>query len=89
MSITAEAFRANRLRFQPIQDSVAQALLAGDTSVVNAAEGWPHGNTMLGLQMATSTGQPFWLVLLEGAVVGDSERSARRTRRARFRSAAD
>jgi hypothetical protein len=70
-AITAEAFRANRLRFEPIQDSVAQALLAGDTSGVNAAEGWPHTNTLLGLRMATSSGQPFWLVLLDGAVVGD------------------
>ncbi len=69
--ITAEPFRVNRLHFEPIQDSVAQALLAGDTSVVNAAEGWPHADTLLGLRMATTSGQPFWLVLLDGAVVGD------------------
>src|SRR5262245_46063576 len=69
--IVAGEFRSRRLEFRPIESAQAQALLGGDISVVPAGKGWPHANTVLGLRMATASGAPFWLILLDGTVIGD------------------
>ena len=45
----------------------AAAIAAGDLSSVVAGEGWPHEDTADGLRV----GDPVWLVLLDGVVVGD------------------
>jgi hypothetical protein len=71
MTIQAAYFRTTGLEFRPIEPEMVQALLAGDLSVVAAGQGWPHVNTMLGLRMGAQQGLPYWLVELDGQVVGD------------------
>src|SRR5579875_1943275 len=57
-------FRTEHLEFRPFGP-------AEDVSAVPAAEGWPHGNTESGRQLAAHHNQPFWLVLLDGRAIGD------------------
>lgn len=59
----------------PCTVATARAVLAGDRSVVNAARGWPHADTLDALRPWAEHGSdassgPF-LVVLEGEVVGD------------------
>jgi RimJ/RimL family protein N-acetyltransferase len=50
----------------------AAAIVAGDLSSLDAAEGWPHEDTLDGLRTAADPeNAPPWLVLLDGVVVGD------------------
>ena len=50
----------------------AAAIVAGDLSSVDAADGWPHADTLDGLRMAANPeNEPPWLVVLDGVVVGD------------------
>lgn len=66
-----------RLRLEPVTPELARAVLAGDLSALTAAglaaaEGWPHEDTADGLGMVAKTGESLsWLVLADGAVIGD------------------
>src|SRR4051812_38827849 len=59
------------LVLQRISAELGDRLVAGDLSGVDAADGWPHDDTIDGLTMAVQHGFPFWLVLLDGRVIGD------------------
>lgn len=57
---------------QPLSRAQAEALVRGDFSSVEPAEGWPHADTLDGVGMAVQHGfEPPWLVLLDGRVIGD------------------
>lgn len=64
MTITAAEFRTANLEFRPFDPT-------HDISTVPAGEGWPHGNTVLGMRVARQNDQPFWVVLLDGLAIGD------------------
>jgi len=67
-----EMIETPRLRLEPVSAEVAQAVVGGDLSVLNAGEGWPHPGTYRGFQAALSSGRPpGWLVVLDGRVIGD------------------
>ena len=61
--------RTERLVLTPLDPDLVAALLAGDFSVVNCGEGWPHADTRDGLSIATECGG--WLVTRSGLVIGD------------------
>ena len=70
--MTLEPLTTARLALTPISKELAQRMLAGDLSSVQVASGWPHEDTMDGLRMTGAGGPPpVWLVLHEGAVIGD------------------
>jgi RimJ/RimL family protein N-acetyltransferase len=62
-----------RLVLAPLDDAVAQAVVAGDFSGVTRAEGWPHDDTLDAMRIATAPGggSLVWLVLLGDVVIGD------------------
>jgi RimJ/RimL family protein N-acetyltransferase len=62
-----------RLVLEPLDDEVAQAVLAGDFSAVTSAEGWPHDDTLDAMRMATAPGggSLLWLVMLGDVVIGE------------------
>jgi RimJ/RimL family protein N-acetyltransferase len=61
---------AGRLELRPLTPAHAQAILDGDRSGLNPADGWPHADTLDGLRGVTN-GSYGWLVLLDGVVIGD------------------
>jgi len=69
--------RTARLRLEPMTAETAQAIMAGDLSMLaaagmTAAEQWPHEDTADGLAMAVKGGYPpGWLIMVGGAVIGD------------------
>jgi RimJ/RimL family protein N-acetyltransferase len=56
---------------QRISVELADAIVGGDLSRVEAGEGWPHADTLDGLGMVVQHGAPLWLVTLDGVVIGD------------------
>ncbi len=68
---------APRLRLERVGLARARSLAAGDLSVVNAAPGWPHADSLDGLRISaehagTDDETPFLAVLVEtGQVVGE------------------
>jgi [ribosomal protein S5]-alanine N-acetyltransferase len=62
-----------RLTLEPISQTAAEAVLAGDLSGVAAGDGWPHADTLDGLRIALQRGhQPgCWFVVLDDVVIGD------------------
>ena len=56
----------------PLTAEAAEAVVRGDLSGLRAGEGWPHADTLDGLQMALRHGhEPGWLVTLDGIAIGD------------------
>jgi len=67
-----ERIETQRLVLEPLGAERGRAILAGDTSVVPAGEGWPHADTLDGLRLGLEQGSDCgWIVLLDGVVVGD------------------
>lgn len=67
-----EPIQTARLRLEPVPVEVAQAVVGGEPSIVNAADGWPHPGTFRGFQAALAKGRPpGWFVVLDGRVIGD------------------
>ena len=62
-----------RLVLEPLDDEVAQAVLAGDFSGITRAAGWPHDDTLDAVRIATAPGggSLVWLVMLAEVVIGD------------------
>jgi RimJ/RimL family protein N-acetyltransferase len=62
-----------RLILVPASRELAEAVVAGDLSVVAHADGWPHEDTLDGLGLAFDRSAPslVWLVTLDGVVIGD------------------
>lgn len=71
--IRQERIETPRLALVPLDQEKAQAVLDGDLSVVEHAEGWPHDDTRDALRMATRPDAPWpvWLVVADGIVIGD------------------
>jgi RimJ/RimL family protein N-acetyltransferase len=68
-----EAIATRRLLLEPLDGTVARAILGGDLSSLNAADGWPHDDTLDALRMATAPGSRslVWLVRSNGVVIGE------------------
>lgn len=68
-----EAINARRLVLSPLDGTVARRVLAGDTSSLRTAGGWPHEDTLDALRMATAPGSRnlVWLVTVDGVVIGE------------------
>jgi GNAT superfamily N-acetyltransferase len=61
-----------RLQLVPFDEATARAVLNGDLTGVDAAEGWPHDGTINGLSHAIELGEtPGWMITLSGRVIGD------------------
>jgi RimJ/RimL family protein N-acetyltransferase len=70
--LTPTPIATARLVLAPVSRELAQAVARGDVSAVVAGEGWPHHDTVDGLQMALANGHaPGWFVTLDGVVIGD------------------
>src|SRR5580658_6796659 len=69
--LTPAAFTAEDLVMRPVSQALATALIAGDFSGTTAGEGWPHEDSMDGLQGVAQGSSLGWLVTLDGAVIGD------------------
>lgn len=56
----------------PVPQDLARAVVSGDLSVVDAAPGWPHADTVDALRpVAESGGAGTFLVVVEGRVIGE------------------
>jgi RimJ/RimL family protein N-acetyltransferase len=67
-----EPIHTSSLVLVPLTAEVAEAVVRGDLSSLCAGEGWPHADTVDGLQMALRHGhEPGWLVTLDGVAIGD------------------
>lgn len=72
MQLILAVLTTPRLALRPFRDDEARAVVSGDVSGLTPGEGWPHADTVDGLAMAIAGGHPpGWLVLLDGAVIGD------------------
>jgi RimJ/RimL family protein N-acetyltransferase len=62
-----------RLVLAPLDEEVAEAVLAGNFSFVTRADGWPHEDTLDAMRMATAPGggSLVWLVMLGDVVIGE------------------
>ena len=69
----AETISTKRLVLTPLDTVAARALLAGEISSLESADGWPHDDTLDALRMATAPGGStlVWLVTLDGLVIGE------------------
>ena len=68
-----EAISTKRLVLEPLDEAVAHAVMAGDVSALEHADGWPHDDTRDAIRMSTAMGASslVWLVTLGGLVIGD------------------
>jgi RimJ/RimL family protein N-acetyltransferase len=68
-----ETISTKRLILAPLDDTVARAVLAGDFSSLETADGWPHDDTLDAIRMATAPRSCalVWLVRLGGLVIGE------------------
>ena len=68
-----ETISTERLILSPLDETVARAVLAGDFSSLETADGWPHDDTLDAIRMATAPGSRslVWLVSSGGLVIGE------------------
>ena len=73
MSLQPAKITTRHLVLAPLDQEVAHAVLAGDSSVLTSADGWPHDDTLDALRIATAPGggSLVWLVMLGEVVIGD------------------
>ena len=73
MPRAVDRLTTERLVLEPLSAERAASLAAGDLGSVVAAPGWPHADTADALALAAGPGAgPTWLVVADGAVVGDA-----------------
>ena len=65
--------KTRRLQLVPLTVDTGRAVLAGDLSCLETAEGWPHEDTLDAIRMAfrADAAAVVWLVTLDGVVIGD------------------
>ena len=68
-----ETISTKRLVLVPLDQAVARAVLAGDFSSLERADGWPHDDTLEAIRLATAprSRTVVWLVRLGGLVIGE------------------
>ena len=68
-----EVIETPRLVLVPISVELADAILGGDLSGVQAAEGWPDASILIPFRVAVKRNVelPGWFVTLDGVVIGD------------------
>jgi RimJ/RimL family protein N-acetyltransferase len=68
-----ETISTKRLNLAPLDETVARAVLAGDFSSLEAADGWPQDDTLDAIRMVTAPGgcTLVWLVRSSGLVIGE------------------
>ena len=68
-----ETISTKRLNLAPLDETVARAVLAGDFSSLEAADGWPQDDTLDAIRMATAPDSRtlVWLVRSSGLVIGE------------------
>jgi [ribosomal protein S5]-alanine N-acetyltransferase len=68
-----ETISTKRLVLEPLDETVAQAVIAGDVSALEHADGWPHDDTGDAIRMSTAVGRDsfVWLVRLSGLLIGE------------------
>lgn len=73
IALRPEKIATERLVLEPLEPDAARAVLAGDVSSLETADGWPHDDTLDALRMTVvpGGGTLVWLVLLDGLVIGD------------------
>jgi RimJ/RimL family protein N-acetyltransferase len=70
--ITPPPIVTPRLVLEPVTAAVASAVVAGDLSSLEAAEGWPHDDTLDAMRMMTEPDAgPGWFITAGGRVIGD------------------
>jgi RimJ/RimL family protein N-acetyltransferase len=71
--LRAETISTKRLMLVPLDETVARAILAGDFSSLETAEGWPHEDTLDAMRLATAPDSRtlVWLVRLSRVVIGE------------------
>jgi RimJ/RimL family protein N-acetyltransferase len=71
--LRAETISTKRLILVPLDETVARAVLAGDFSSLETAEGWPHEDTLDAMRLLTAPGSRtlVWLVRSGGVVIGE------------------
>jgi RimJ/RimL family protein N-acetyltransferase len=69
----AETISAGRLVLEPLNERVARAVVSGELSALNRAEGWPHDDTFDATRMSTTMGGSslVWLVSSDGYIIGE------------------
>ena len=72
-TLQQERIETPRLALVPLEEATARAVLAGDLSTLDHAEGWPHADTLDAVRMALRAEAPWpvWLVVADGVVIGD------------------
>jgi RimJ/RimL family protein N-acetyltransferase len=68
-----QTISTKRLILAPVDETDAGAVLAGDFSSLETADGWPHDDTLDAIRMTTAPGSRtlVWLVRLGGLVIGE------------------
>src|SRR5665213_878406 len=70
--VPVRRIETERLILEPVTPDIARAVVAGDFSSLDAAEGWPHDDTTDAMAMMTgSEAGPGWLITTGGSVIGD------------------
>jgi RimJ/RimL family protein N-acetyltransferase len=68
----AEQIVTERLVLEPLTRETAAAVVNGRPDGLHRGEGWPHADTLDALRMVAEHGSEAWLILEDGAVVGDA-----------------
>ncbi|HEX3783551.1 MAG TPA: GNAT family N-acetyltransferase [Pseudonocardiaceae bacterium] len=63
---------AGELALEPLDQATAQRIAGGGDPGFPVGAGWPHADTMDGLSMVTTGQALFWLVTVDGVVIGDA-----------------
>jgi RimJ/RimL family protein N-acetyltransferase len=68
-----ETISTERLLLEPLDESVARAVVSGDVATVSRVDGWPHEDTLDAIRMSTAMGGSslVWLVRSDSCVIGD------------------
>ena len=72
-ALMAQSVATPRLLLTPVTGEIGRAVLAGDFSRIETAQGWPHDDTLDALRMAFNPASRslIWFVTLQEVVIGE------------------
>ena len=72
-ALMAQTVATPRLLLTPVTGEIGRAVLAGDFSRIETAQGWPHDDTLDALRMAFNPASRslIWFVTLQEVVIGE------------------